>query len=359
MPPISWTSKMRWSDSRMRASRTAANASKRRSSSVSPFSSRCRNSAVFAAQLVVGERLELGLERARCRRPARRAASAAGPRRRGGPSRSRRAAGHRAQGTGSSQAASTLATSQRSPSSRPAPRRRTSAPDALAEPLERRASSRTPARRRRAASARRRVHDELDLVAVDARAARRPRSARAATAQSVAVRGAPPRRGTAASSSRSTASASGSSVVVGRLLDDERRRPASATNCDARRPSSAGASTVDDGVPLARPLEAVDPAGRRSPTPGTGRVTRRLDQAVVAVAAAVDDVHLAGLRVLEHEEVVADELELEARLLGRHRLQRELLRLHDHGSASSAAPTSRRTARASCRVVARARRFSR
>ncbi len=47
MPPIIWTSKMRWSDSRTRASRTAANASKSTSSSVSPFSSRCRNSAVF------------------------------------------------------------------------------------------------------------------------------------------------------------------------------------------------------------------------------------------------------------------------------------------------------------------------
>src|SRR5207245_4124041 len=48
IPPISWTSKMRWSESRLRASRTAANASKSRSSSDSPFSSRCRNSAVFA-----------------------------------------------------------------------------------------------------------------------------------------------------------------------------------------------------------------------------------------------------------------------------------------------------------------------
>ena len=54
---------MRWSDSRTRASRTAAKASKRRSSSSSPFSSRSRNSAVFAAQLGVGELLEVGLER--------------------------------------------------------------------------------------------------------------------------------------------------------------------------------------------------------------------------------------------------------------------------------------------------------
>ena len=39
-------------------------ASKRRSSSVSPFSSRCLELGGLAAQLVVGERLELGLERA-------------------------------------------------------------------------------------------------------------------------------------------------------------------------------------------------------------------------------------------------------------------------------------------------------
>ena len=47
---------------RTRASRTAANASNRISSSDSPFSTLCSNSAAFA-QLVVGERLELGLER--------------------------------------------------------------------------------------------------------------------------------------------------------------------------------------------------------------------------------------------------------------------------------------------------------
>ena len=47
MPPIICTSKMRWFDSRTRASRTAANASNRMSSSDSPFSSRCRNSTVL------------------------------------------------------------------------------------------------------------------------------------------------------------------------------------------------------------------------------------------------------------------------------------------------------------------------
>src|SRR6266536_3975583 len=48
MPPIICTSKMRWSESRRRASRTAANASNKSSSSSSPFSRRCLNSAVFA-----------------------------------------------------------------------------------------------------------------------------------------------------------------------------------------------------------------------------------------------------------------------------------------------------------------------
>ena len=63
MPPIIWTSNIRCCDSRQRASRTAANASKSSSSSDSPFARRSRNSAVFAAQLLVRERLEVGLER--------------------------------------------------------------------------------------------------------------------------------------------------------------------------------------------------------------------------------------------------------------------------------------------------------
>ena len=63
MPPISWTSKSRCPDSRLRASRTAANASKRSSSSVSPFSMPLLELGGLRAQLVVRERLELGLER--------------------------------------------------------------------------------------------------------------------------------------------------------------------------------------------------------------------------------------------------------------------------------------------------------
>ena len=63
MPPIICTSNMRCSDSRLRASRTGANASKRSSSSDSPFSSRSRELDRLRAQLVVGERLEVRLER--------------------------------------------------------------------------------------------------------------------------------------------------------------------------------------------------------------------------------------------------------------------------------------------------------
>src|SRR5436190_5136498 len=60
---------------------------------------------------------------------------------------------------------------------------------------------------------------------------------------------------------------------------------------------------------------------------------RRFDQAVPAVVAAVHDVDLVRLLVAEDEEVVADELELVDRLLRAHRVQRELLRLHDHRPA--------------------------
>src|SRR5947207_6505496 len=59
------------------------------------------------------------------------------------------------------------------------------------------------------------------------------------------------------------------------------------------------------------------------------RLALRLDQPVPAVATAVDDVHLSGLVAAEDEEVVPDELELQRRLLGAHRLDRKLLRLDD------------------------------
>src|SRR5665647_1607659 len=48
-PPINWTSKWRISRTRFPASQTTANVSGRRSSSGSPFSTRWRNSAIFAA----------------------------------------------------------------------------------------------------------------------------------------------------------------------------------------------------------------------------------------------------------------------------------------------------------------------
>ena len=68
MPPIIWTSNRRCPDSRLRASRTAANASKRTSSSDSPFSRRCLNSAGLREQLGVRQRLEVRLERGDVRR---------------------------------------------------------------------------------------------------------------------------------------------------------------------------------------------------------------------------------------------------------------------------------------------------
>src|ERR1044072_5375539 len=47
-------------------------------------------------------------------------------------------------------------------------------------------------------------------------------------------------------------------------------------------------------------------------------------------SSSVDDVLLAGLDVDEDEEVVADQLQLDRRLVRRQRLQVELLRLDDH-----------------------------
>ena len=62
MPPIIWTSKMRWSDSRTRASRTAANASKRRSLELLAVLEPLPELDRLPAQLLVRELLELGLE---------------------------------------------------------------------------------------------------------------------------------------------------------------------------------------------------------------------------------------------------------------------------------------------------------
>src|SRR3954454_2398276 len=57
---------------------------------------------------------------------------------------------------------------------------------------------------------------------------------------------------------------------------------------------------------------------------------RWLDQPVVAVPPLVDDVHLIGFGVHEDEEIMADQLQLEQRLLVAHRLHVELFRLDDH-----------------------------
>ena len=83
---MTWTSKWRWPIVRLAASRTHANASGSRSSSDSPASSRCRNSAVFAWSSAS----EAPRARARtCRRGRRaaRAACASSPRRTGRVSR--------------------------------------------------------------------------------------------------------------------------------------------------------------------------------------------------------------------------------------------------------------------------------
>src|SRR2546423_5543915 len=57
--------------------------------------------------------------------------------------------------------------------------------------------------------------------------------------------------------------------------------------------------------------------------------SRRLDQAVVAVLAAIEDVDLVVVGVEEDEEVVAEQFELVDRLGARHRLEREALGAHD------------------------------
>ena len=215
---------MRWSDSRTRASRTAANASKSRSSSASPFSNRCAELGGLRAQLVVGELLEVGLERRDVRgllgeplhAPAFAEAKGLLERVRSRASRT----GYRLPAYEQRVAS----TSQRSPSSR----RRTD--DVLGSTAPRRAA-RAPARgrdraaRRRRASRPSRVDDELGLVARRGPAPRRPRSAT--------------RRPPSASRLRRTASA--------RYGGDSAPRPRRRA---ARAPSS-GSSSSTTSVPSA------------------------------------------------------------------------------------------------------------
>ena len=63
MPPISCTSKWRWPRVRLAASRTVAKAGTRRSSSVGAGGELGAELGGAGAELVVGERVELGLQR--------------------------------------------------------------------------------------------------------------------------------------------------------------------------------------------------------------------------------------------------------------------------------------------------------
>src|ERR671925_818099 len=93
-----------------------------------------------------------------------------------------------------------------------------------------------------------------------------------------------------------------------------------------RRCSSSSRGSAGSSMP---PSSASCSWAGRSRLKKPMRRLLRLDEAVRAVAAPVDDVDVVGIRVAEDEEVVPDELELEHRLLGRHRLDRELLRLDE------------------------------
>src|SRR5207253_2783771 len=63
-----------------------------------------------------------------------------------------------------------------------------------------------------------------------------------------------------------------------------------------------------------------------------GPLAARVDEADVAVVAAVDDRGTLGIGVGEEVEVVAKQVHLQGRLLGGHRLDRKLLGLDDRGS---------------------------
>ena len=240
---------MRWSDSRTRASRTAANASKRRSSSSSPFSSRSRNSTVFAAQLVVGELLELGLERRdvggllgeALHAPA--LAEAKGllecPSGEASGTGYRALAGHRRQRYRGSEGASPRPPRGRR---RAASARTTySAPSRLARALERpaREPERRPAveRQRAPLAGRRRAPPRPRR----ARAPRRPRSARRRRPTS---RPSPHRlRAVGRRERRLDRVGERRDAVVRLVLLDEQRAVRSETKCTAS-PRSAGASAV-------------------------------------------------------------------------------------------------------------------
>ena len=167
-------------------------------------------SAVFAPQLGVGEPRSRA-RASRCTRPGRRAASGAGLRRCGGPSRVSRAAGHRSQG---SRLAAGSAPGP--PRASPSRRRRAWTSRRRAEAPRARRRSRSCARRRRRASRRRRWRSAP---------ARRPRAGSSTTSiRAAATAHMPSPRRTAspgtAAGARSSASASGG----------RRRRPSSSTS---------------------------------------------------------------------------------------------------------------------------------
>src|SRR5438045_73250 len=109
-----------------------------------------------------------------------------------------------------------------------------------------------------------------------------------------------------------------------RMAKDPRWRSPSgssaATDPKARCPSTASVRS---------PSWAVNSRSSPSATQEAHALGLRLGQAVPAAASPVDHVHLVRLLVAEDEEVVPDQLELEDRFLGVHRLHAELLRLDD------------------------------
>ena len=353
---------------RLNASRTAAYASKSSSSSASPFSSRCLNSTVLPRELVVGERLEVGLERrdvgGLLAQPLQPPALADAQDLLEGAELGHvaRVAAGRSVGREASTRPQSAAqqrtdrTSSRSPSRRCASRdvRRRTAPTPSARARGRSPNSGLPStserlRRRPGRSASSSSpSDSGELEHLDPARGHRPDLAVAA--DGLGAVGRPRAR-------RSSASASGArslALVVDRSASrpGARRTRTSSPSTPAPRPSRprptrAGARTPwiarDAPAPAVRRDRLGNPLGRRSSVRPRARAAGaalspagRVPTSSAAARsgrsrrpAAVDDVHVARFGVAEDEEVVADELELEHGLLGAHRLDRELLRLDD------------------------------
>ena len=158
----------------------------------------------------------------------------------------------------------------------------------------------------------------------------------------------PPRRGTAAAAASSSASRAAQRAVgvAPRRRASRRRARRSATRrprARARRRSTTASHSRVRGTPwmpvspqpggVVGRRRRVEPALAREPlvqrlAPEEPPLTR-LDQAVVAVAAPVDDVDLIRLELRKTKKSWPISSSCEHGLLGAHRLQRELLRLHD------------------------------